>query len=66
MTEIVGVSLDQCFNNLTVDSARTFVRDNGHVIVIERTGGDLDLRGREGGREGGRERVMRIRGGGGK
>lgn len=55
MAKIVSVSLDQCFNDLTVDSAWTFIRDNGHVIVVECTGGDLDLGGGWG-EEGGQRR----------
>lgn len=43
MVKIVGMSLDKCFYDLTIDSAWTFVGHNGHVIVVECTGGDLDL-----------------------
>ncbi len=46
--KVVGMSLDQCFNNLPVHSPWAFVWDNGHIIVVECTGGDLDLQGGQG------------------
>ncbi len=46
--EVFGVSLDQCFYDLPVNPSWAFVRDDGDIVVVECTGGDLDLRKGEG------------------
>lgn len=43
MCEVVSVSLDKCFYDLAIDPTGAFVRDNGHIIVVQCTGGNFDL-----------------------
>ena len=38
------MSLDQCFDDLTVDSSGAFVWEDADVIMVESTGGDLYLK----------------------